>query len=50
MTESSEKPSGSASPTTDEDGSFREENFIESLTSQVDIDAIEDLIAVQKKS
>jgi hypothetical protein len=49
MTESAEKHSGSNSPTTDE-GSFKEENFIESLTSQIDADAIEDLIAVQKKS
>lgn len=41
----------SKSPSTDEeDGSFKEENFIESLTSQVDFDAIEDIIAVQKKT
>jgi exonuclease VII small subunit len=47
-----DQPSGSKSPSTDEeeDGSFNEENFIESLTSQVDGDAIEDLIAVQKKA
>jgi hypothetical protein len=51
MTENVDKLSGSI-PTTDEedDGSFKEENFIESLTSQIDTDAIEELIAVQKKS
>ncbi|KAI6190674.1 KxDL domain-containing protein [Aphelenchoides bicaudatus] len=51
MTENAEKQSGSP-PTTDEedDGSFKEENFIESLTSQIDSDALEELIAIQKKS
>lgn len=43
------QPSKSSS-TDEEDGSFKEENFIESLTSQVDADAIEDIIAVQKKA
>ncbi|KAI1721110.1 kxDL motif-containing protein [Ditylenchus destructor] len=33
-----------------EEGSYREENFIESLTSQVDEENIEDIIRCQKKS
>lgn len=47
---SADQPSGSKSPSTDEEGSFKEENFVESLTSQVDSDAIEDLIGLQKKA
>lgn len=39
----------SKTPST-EDGSFREENFLESLASQVDEENIEDIIRNQKKS
>lgn len=47
-----ETPSSSSiskTPST-EDGSLREENFIESLASQVDEENIEDIIRNQKKS
>lgn len=50
MTESVEKSPISTPTDEEDDGSFKEESFIESLTSQVDTDAIEDLIAIQKKS